>query len=386
MRVKLFNFLSPGFAEGEKVSLIQIIKRAIKWVLRSPFMQWIISLPSNIASSQLILTLFVKSKFLSVLYYIFFSSSFQREQQAILYGRLSYLRELHSIHNNRYLLRRNTHRLEKGLLMRPRRSVFALNYIEETVNSYKQIASNDVSDEPIADELKWAHDVLKKYFDVADISHPLIKEVRNTFLSVGEIFEANEVCYIPYKRDLNTPPPVSYEQILKLAQRRRSVRWYLPKPVPRELIDKAVLVADQSPSACNRQPFKFYIFDDPEWVKKVANMPMGTKGFSHNFPVVIAMVGSLRAYYHERDRHVIYIDGSLAAMSLMFALETQGLSSCPINWPDIEFREKRMSKLLQLEPDERVIMLLSVGYPDPEGLVAYSQKKGLDELRSYNLS
>ncbi len=145
------------------------------------------------------------------------------------------------------------------------------------------------------------------------------------------------------------------------------------------------MVGAQSPSACNRLPFEFHIFDEPEMVKKVSSIPMGTKGFSQNFSAIVVVVGKLRAYFSERDRHVIYIDAALASMSFMFALETLGLSSCPINWPDIEECEKKMtSVLVDLEPDERVIMLISVGYPAPDGMVPYSQKKELDLLRRYN--
>ena len=119
-------------------------------------------------------------------------------------------------------------------------------------------------------------------------------------------------------------------------------------------------------------------------VKKVSEIPMGTKGYAHNIPVIAVIVGRQRAYFSERDRHLIYIDGSLAAMAFMFALETQGIASCPINWPDIEERERKMAKLLGLAPDERPIMLVAIGYPDPEGAVAYSQKKPLEEARFYN--
>ena len=41
---------------------------------------------------------------------------------------------------------------------------------------------------------------------------------------------------------------------------------------------------------------------------------------------------------------------------------------------------------LGLEPDERVIMLVALGDPDPEGLVTYSQKRPLDELRSFSIT
>jgi hypothetical protein len=44
-----------------------------------------------------------------------------------------------------------------------------------------------------------------------------------------------------------------------------------------------------------------------------------------------------------------------------------------------------MAAAIGLEADERPVMCIAVGYPDPDGLVAYSQKKPLGQLRRYNL-
>jgi nitroreductase len=71
-------------------------------------------------------------------------------------------------------------------------------------------------------------------------------------------------------------------------------------------------------------------------------------------------------------------------MSFVLALETLGLASCCINWPDVESRERGMASLLRLEPDERVVMLIALGYPDPDAMVPASGKKSLDTVRRYN--
>lgn len=189
---------------------------------------------------------------------------------------------------------------------------------------------------------------------------------------------------IPYCRDNSSFSKITYEDFYKLNKQRRSVRWFLEKPVARELIDKAILAAIQAPSACNRQPFEFRIIDDKTLLEKVVEIPMGTKGYSHSIQTFIVIVGNLDAYFDERDRHLIYIDASLANMSLMLAFETLGLSSCPINWPDIESREKMMAKFLNLKPYQRPVMCIGVGYPDPEGMVAYSEKRDLNKIRKFN--
>ena len=70
---------------------------------------------------------------------------------------------------------------------------------------------------------------------------------------------------------------------LKLTKNRRSVRWFLPKPVPRKMIAQAILAAVQSPSSCNRLPYEFRVIDDEKMVSEVSKIPMGTKGFGFQF-------------------------------------------------------------------------------------------------------
>jgi len=332
---------------------------------------------------QAVRRVFGSSDALSDLYYGVMMDAFSREHRAVLHGIHAYEKNERRGDVNRFLLRRNTHRLEKGLLMRPRRDVFALGYIEETIDAYERSMA-DAGEARDSEELRWTHDVLSEFFRIA-APDPLIDRMRERFQGLPLVdAPAGAAASRPYRRDLDGPGPVDYEDFLLLARRRRSVRWFLPDPVPRELIDKALAAAAEAPSACNRQPFEFRIFDDPERVAEVAALPMGTTGWAHNIPTVVVVVGRLSAYFHPRDRHVIYIDGSLAAMGFMLALETLGLSSCAINWPDVPDRERAMAAALDLAPDERPVMLMAVGYPDPEGEVACSRKQSLDHLRSYN--
>jgi nitroreductase len=324
------------------------------------------------------------SRLLAWVYYSLWSRSFGREQRAVLAGRLRFRADAARPNESAALLRRGIHRLEKGLLMRPRREIFALDYIVETFDCYTRLLENAGSSDSAAGELQWAHDVLHAYFHVVR-AHPKIDPLRERFAKLPALHNPAPAPCVPYKRDLTGPPAVNFEALMQLARRRRSVRWFLPHRVPRELLKQAVELAGQSPSACNRQPFVFRIFDEPEMAQRVAAIPAGTAGFAHNFPAVVVVVGRLRAYFDERDRHVIYLDGALASMSFVFALETLGLSSCCINWPDIEEREQQMARTLQLEPDERPIMLIAVGYPDPDGLVAFSQKKPVEQLCRFNL-
>ncbi len=319
----------------------------------------------------------------ALVYYTFLVRSFRREQRAAFAGKKEHLVAA-GVDPVRFTLRRNIHRLEKALIMRPRRSVFARDYIGETVAAYRKVLESDRTNDARVLELKWFGDVLTQYFDAVG-EDSTVDQARQEFRTLHPL-PTCEPSSAPYSRATleSQPCPVSFEQLHELFRRRRSSRWFLDRPVPRELVDQAIVAALQAPSACNRQPFEFRVLDDPELRRTVARIPAGTAGFADNLPMVIVVVGKLNAYFDERDRHVIYIDGALASMSLMLALVTLGLASCPLNWPDVEVRELAMERALGLRAWERPIMLIGVGYPDPTGGIPYSEKSPLAVMRRYN--
>lgn len=313
--------------------------------------------------------------------------TFNREQYAVLAGRRAYYHNFGKNRPSHVELRRNIHRLEKGLLMEPQRPVFAKDYIGETISFYaKALATNPNHKDIDQAELTWATDVLNKYFTTVDTSDPAISPAYAEFQRIAHPTPLGHIDRhtTPYPHSEVAPLTVNYDELLQLARRRRSVRWFKDEPVPRELIDKALIVAREAPTACNREPFEFLIFDEPELTRKVASIPFGASGYADQIPTVIVVKGSLDAYFSPRDRHVPYIDASLATMQFMLALETLGLGSSIINWPDFEPLELKMQKKLRLRPYERVIFLIAVGFPRDDAKVASSVKKSLSVLRRYN--
>lgn len=332
-------------------------------------------------SNYLFLILISKSRILSAVFSSFATGAFLREQHAVVNGRLNYYRRAaFGTEINWPLIRRNTHRLEKGMVLIPRRSIFALDYIEETVVEFVRI--------PVEEErpdVKWCQDVLTEYFDCIE-HNDFTLHLKGIFDKSAQQREPDPCLenFSPYLR--TDTATISYDDFARLAEIRRSVRYFEDRRVDRDLLDRAFEVASQAPSACNRQPFRYVVFDDPQDAPEIASIPFGTLGYGESVPCVAVVVGSLDNYPSPRDRHVIYIDGALSAMSLMFSLETLGLSSCPINWPDFGPLESKMAKTLGLSAFERPIMLIAIGFPDRSIPIAYSKKKFLDQIREYRSS
>lgn len=320
-----------------------------------------------------------RTRVTSILYYLLIKPAFGREQHAVLAGRARHLQELKVPAFSSAQLRRNIHRLEKALIMRPRKAIFALDYIDQTIELFERCLRRSAFS---PSELAWAQAVLAQYFSVIEPTAHLrhLSERFNQLLQQRSHAENTDDCLTPYPAADKVVADVSPQALYLLMQQRRSVRWFTEEPVPTDLVAQAIQMASQAPSACNRQPFFVKMSQVPAQAASIAKLAMGTSGFAENIRCLCVIVGDQSCYEAERDRHVIYVDGGLFAMQLMLALETLGLSSCPINWPDIESLELKIQRRLKLAVFHRPVMLLAVGYADQNGGIPASVKKTSDQL------
>jgi len=324
---------------------------------------------------------FSKSPLLARLYFAFFNATYQREQFATLQGMQSYRKRIKSMNEqSNPLLRRNIHRLEKGLIMQPLKAVFALDYIEETQQAY-ELACKSSSHQH--EELAWAKSVLSQYYKTVQLEESALltrlASQFNQFICEDEPIENKA----PYRHNELEKSNLTYQEFSQFINMRRSTRWFKQAPVCREKIKQAISLASQAPSACNRQPYEFYVVDQQPLLSQVSKLAIGGGGFASNIPCIIAVVGDYSCYEHERDRHVIYIDASLAAMQFMQALPTLALASCPMNWPELKVVDKKISQLLKLASYKKTVMLIAVGEPESEGGIPYSQKKSAEQLAHF---
>lgn len=350
------------------------MKQKIKKILKKILPPKILEFLRRIYGSKGFLgsLIFGHYRFLSRFYFFCFEDTFSRENKAVLTGRNKYYQSINGFFSSSPLLRRNIHRIEKGLIMEPRRPIFALDYIYETVQAYKLVENKKNFDK---DEMLWARDVLNKYFyTVSD--HTIIRHAKDYFYKdIKEDLNCNKISRTPYRSDERPSIPVPESSLKKLFLRRRSVRWFQNKKIDKKKIEAAVNMALLAPSACNRQPYKFFISNDKNYASYLAKFADGTAGWADNIQSIAIVIGDLSCYPHARDRHVIYVDSAFAGMQFMLSLESMGLSSCPINWPDIEKNELALAQELSLKSYERPIFMIAIGYAKESGGIPFSQKK-----------
>jgi nitroreductase/NAD-dependent dihydropyrimidine dehydrogenase PreA subunit len=70
-------------------------------------------------------------------------------------------------------------------------------------------------------------------------------------------------------------PLVGYDSLLALLRRRRSVRRYTDKPVPRDVIEQLIEAARYAPSGSNHQGCKYVVVDGHDAVRRLAGVVIG---------------------------------------------------------------------------------------------------------------
>ena len=148
-----------------------------------------------------VLEVLAANRLTSLAYSLLSIPSFNREQFAVLRGRRDYYRNLGRVRATRTELRRNVHRLEKGILMQPRRPVFALDYLVETIEFYERAARQHANGaEGDVGELTWAFGVLNHYFAIVDGAHPVVAAARGRFEATRALFSPEDDRKVPYRR------------------------------------------------------------------------------------------------------------------------------------------------------------------------------------------
>ncbi len=355
--------------------MLVFIKKMIKRVLKIPK-----KLKLKIAQ-YLYTKLTEKNIFLIKLFYFFFDHSFDREMKSVLLGKKLFEKRIDNNEANISKVRREVHRIEKGLILPNRKPFFASDYIESTVDFL--IASFHELD---SFNKKWCCDVLIKYFDeIGNGNHSidLSREKLHEFLSSIDL-DLEVVSSVPFNQSQLEKTPIVYDDLLSLAKRRHSVRFFKDVKVEKEKLEKALDIGLQSPSACNRQPFEVLFFNQEELLSEALKLPMGITTFMGEIKNIAIIVGDLSYYFSERDRHLIYVDGSLFTMAFLFGLEVQGISSCVINWPDIEAYEKEFHKIFNIPSHKRGVCFIALGYAKETGKIPYSEKKESSKILKYN--
>lgn len=164
---------------------------------------------------------------------------------------------------------------------------------------------------------------------------------------------------------------------------RRSVRNYDSKELPVSILIEAFDIARNTPSACNRQPIRNYVFTDKEKIKKVLDVQGGTRGFSHKVNKLIVVVCEVGVYASGGERNLCFVDGGMYLMNLLYALHYLQVAACPLNGSFTKEVDQVMRKLCEVKPSEVFVGLITCGYAPDEFSITDSLR--YDIFKTYTI-
>ena len=175
---------------------------------------------------------------------------------------------------------------------------------------------------------------------------------------------------------------------LDLANKRYSVRNYKSTPVPQEKMRRCIEAARLAPSACNSQPWKFIIVDDPELVNELAKAAfeglLDFNNFAFKVPVFVLIVSERQKMFAKfggvvKKKNFSLMDIGIAAEHLCLQATEEGLGTCILGW----FNEKKVKKILSIPKLKRVELIIAVGFSADEE-IPHKKRKSMDEILSCN--
>ena len=153
---------------------------------------------------------------------------------------------------------------------------------------------------------------------------------------------------------------------LELAEQRQSDRAYDTRPVEKEKFERILEAARISPSACNGQPWKIIIVDDPTLKDQIADATsskaLGFNHFTKQAPIHLVIVEENTNFTSKvggwiKRKHFPDLDlGSLASHITLTAAD-EGLGSCIIGWLD----EKAIKRCCTYPLSKRLLFLFCWG-------------------------
>ena len=277
---------------------------------------------------------------------------------------------------------RENHVIEKGMSMQNPRKGFGqekvahlLGRLSEYYNLYGKV------DE---DFLRYPLSTVLAYIEYSHSNGVQMPEIEAAFETLrAELPSLNIIAsragiQTMTKEDLLCACDNGFESLLKS---RHSLRYFSTEPVGQDVIEKALAMAQRTPSACNRQGWHTHVFKGEESVR-LMYWQEGCRGCEEGFRQSILVTANLKAFL-SHEVFQAYIDGGLYAMNLVNALHSLGVGTIPLS---CGFSLEKLKYLDQFGiPEYEIpILIIAFGNVEDEFHYAVSTRKQIDKTNTFH--
>lgn len=272
-------------------------------------------------------------------------------------------------------IRISVHGIEKGFSFRTTKPAFGKEKIINLLSMLsKYMSLEGHNDQFVIDSLstvKFYLDSFKENANIKEIS-VAYQELAQNYI---ERIKPLAATLLVKKEDVDSCiSGIDYEAFIAT---RHSYRFYVKTPVNKDLLKKALRIAEHTPTACNRQAQKVYVFTG-ENKDKILNIGP-SRGFVSEVDTAILITVDMRAYFGD-EYYQCYVDGGLYAMNLINAIHSTGLGCIPLTagMYAVEKRQE-LSEKLGIPINEAPIITIGIGNRENEAQVNASYRKNFSQ-------
>lgn len=177
------------------------------------------------------------------------------------------------------------------------------------------------------------------------------------------------------------------KELINLIQTRQSDRAYKNTPIEKEKLERILQAGQLAPSACNSQPWKFIVVDNPDLKNKIADKTsskvLGMNHFTKQAPIHIVIVEDSANFTSNagsliKNKHFPLIDIGIAAEHICLQAAAEGLGTCMLGW----FDETGVKELLDVPKKKRIPLIITLGYSDQ--ITREKRRKTTEDIVSFN--
>lgn len=270
------------------------------------------------------------------------------------------------------------HKIEKGLSLKKIKPFFGMKAVAYLIDSLCDYVNKYGFDN--ISEIAYAN--ISSYFEFhrSLLDKEILEQLEEKFKSLiyfKDYYEiSNEDYGINIKKKYDIQKNYNFKE---LCLNRHSIRQFTEENVEMNIIYQALEIAQLTPSVCNRQANRVYIIDNKEKMKKALKYQNGNSGFEEDINKLLIVTSELNSFKTSNERNQPYIDGGMYCMTLIYALHSLGLGTCPLNLALDSDVDRELKQEINIPENQVLIMMIAIGHIPEEVPVAASKKMNYKE-------
>lgn len=161
--------------------------------------------------------------------------------------------------------------------------------------------------------------------------------------------------------------------MLDLIRSRRSIRAFVDKEVPPEVIDLILEAGRWAPSGMNNQPWRFAVIGDRSLKGMVSGLTRYGRIIQGANVLIAVFLDKSESYNHTKD---VQASGA-CIQNMLLAIHSLGLGGV---WLGEILKSERELKIILEAPDDYELMaVIALGYPS-EPIITNAVRKDLSDL------